>query len=167
MRVATKSLALVLTLQVLCVASVAQQRSRVAKSPSPRLTIEASADVNSAKGTVVLKWSLKNNSDKDILVPDVNMFIDHKFVVKDENNRILRLTERGQQVTTASYFTLHRRTTSLASSKGVTKELQISDFYDMKAPGVYTITIERRVPRIYGEGSETIRSNVVRVRIGG
>lgn len=81
MRLATKSLALALTLHVLFAVSLSQQRTRLGKASSPRLTIEASADTGSAKGAVVLKWSLKNNSGKEISVPDVNLFVEGVFVL--------------------------------------------------------------------------------------
>lgn len=83
MKLTTKSVALALALPILSMVGSSTQ-SQSAKVSPPRLTLEASADIHSATRAVVLKWSLKNNSDKEISVPDVNLFLDHKFVVKDQ-----------------------------------------------------------------------------------
>ena len=166
MSVASRFLLTALALHLFIVAGVTQQQSRVPKSSPTRLTLVASADTDPANSDVILKWSLKNISDRQISVPDVNLFLAHKLIVKDQKNRAVQLTQMGQQASTAAYFTSPRRTTVLDPGQELTKELKISDFFNMKAKGVYTIVVERRVPSTDGKGAQTVRSNVLKVRVG-
>jgi hypothetical protein len=140
------------------------QQSRQARTARTNLVIVALVNTDPANGTLTLKWSLKNTSDKDISVRVRNVFLDYRITVKDERNRAVPLTERGQQATIGSFFT-SQRTTVLGAGNELTTQLQISDFYDMKARGVYTIVVERRVPSPDGKGSAPIRSNAVKVRV--
>jgi hypothetical protein len=109
--------------------------------------------------------SFKNISDRQISVPDVNLFLAHRLIVKDQKNRTVQLTQMGQQASTAAYFTTPRRMMVLGPGEEVTNELKISDFFNMKAKGVYTIVVERRVPTTDDKRVQTIRSNVIRVRV--
>lgn len=161
----SRSLIAALALHLFFVIGVAQEKSRAVKTAPLGLMLLASADADAASGDVILKWSLKNTSDRDISLPDVNVFLDHKLIVKDQKNRAVPLTRAGQDASAAAYFTSSRRTTVLGPGQAVTKELKISDFFNMEAKGGYTIVVERRVPSIEGKAVKTIRSNVVKVRI--
>ena len=161
-----RSLVAALVLHLFFVASVAEQQCRTSKTTPTELTLVVSAETDATSGGVTLKWSLKNISDKQISVPDVNLFLDHKLTVKDQKNRAVQLTKMGQQASTAAYFTSPRRTTVLEPGQELTKELKVSDFFDMKVKGVYTIVVERRVPSANGKAVKTIRSNVLKLRIG-
>jgi hypothetical protein len=161
---AIQSVALALSLHLFFVGAISQQ-SRPSRTAVTKLTLVASAESDAASGTVLLKWALKNTSDTKVMVGNVNFFIDHKVTVRDQNNRTVALTEKGQEASTASYFTMNRRTIILGPGEELRNELQISDFYNMKAKGIYTIVLERRVSTSDGKGFTTIRSNVVKIQV--
>jgi hypothetical protein len=117
--------------------------------------------------SVTLKWSLKNVSEKEIHFRDTNIFLDYKISVKNKQNSPVKLTEKGQRASAAAYFSSHKTTIVLRPGEESANQLNLSDFYDMKDRGVYTIVIERDFPTGVGQKLERIRSNSVRVKVGG
>jgi hypothetical protein len=165
MSVASRWLLTALALHLFCIEGITQPQSRVPRNSPARLTLVAAVDTDPANSDIILKWSLKNISNREISLPDVNLFMAHKFIVKDQKNRAVQLTRAGQQASMAAYFTSPRRTTVLGPGQELTKELKLSDYFNMKAKGVYTIVVERRVPSTDAKGTQTIRSNILKVRV--
>jgi hypothetical protein len=132
-----------------------------------KLAFVAEAAQPSTKGGITLKWSLKNVSGKDIYFRDTNIFLDYKISVKNRHNSPVKLTERGQRAAAAAYFSSHKTAIVLRPGEESANQLDVSDFYDMKASGVYSIVIERDLPTGDGQKLERFRSNIVRVKIGG
>ena len=132
-----------------------------------KVVFVAQAEEPSAQGDITLKWSLKNVSGKEIYFRDTNIFLDYKISVKNQRNSPVRLTERGERAAAAAYFSSHKTAVVLRPGEESTNQLNVSDFYDMKASGIYTIVIERDLPTGDGKKLERFRSNIVRVRIGG
>lgn len=131
-----------------------------------KLVFVAQVEQPTTNGAVTLKWSIKNVSRKNIYFRDTNIFLDYKISVKDQRSGPVRLTERGQQASTAAYFSSHKTAVVLRPGEESANQLNVSDFYDIKARGIYTIVIERDLPTGDGQKLERFRSNIVRVRIG-
>src|SRR5258706_794150 len=131
-----------------------------------RLAIVATLNQHAPNGAIILKWSLKNVSRKEIKFRDTNIFLDYKICVKNRNNDQVRLTEKGQQATTASYFASHKTSLTLQPGEEITKQIEITDFFDMKTKGVYFVVLERNLPTDGGKAIEVIRSNIIRIRVG-
>lgn len=117
-----------------------------------RLVFVAQTEQASTTGDITLKWSLKNVSGKDIYFRETNIFLDYKISVKNQHNSPVRLTERGQRAAAAAYFSSHKTAVVLRPGEESTNQLDVSDFYDMKASGIYTIVIERDLPT--GDGKK-------------
>ncbi len=131
-----------------------------------RLVIIATLDKHAPNGAISLKWSLKNVSNKEVKFRDTNIFLDYKITVKKGNSNQVRLTEKGQQATTASYFASHKTSLTLQPGEEIIKQIEITDFFDMKAKGVYSVVLERHLPTDGGKAIEVIRSNIIRIRVG-
>ena len=125
------------------------------------LTATAQTD----RENVILSWSIKNVSDKQIVFRDTNVFLDYKFTVTDQHNRPVQPTEVGQRQLTFSYFALHKKTIALDVGQVYPEQLRISQFFRMQEKGTYKISIERRIRSIDGGISELIKSNVVSVSL--
>jgi len=62
-----------------------------------KLALVPQADQHTTKGVVILKWTLKNVSEKVISFRDTNVFLDYKITVKNQYNSSVKLTERGRE----------------------------------------------------------------------
>ena len=133
-------------------------------SKSNRLRLVAVVNKDAKTGTLVLRWSLKNISQVDIHFQDNNLFRDYKITVMDKLGKPVPLTRRGQEELTGSYFISYREAFNLTPGEEKTKQIEIADYYDVKPKGVYTISVERKIPTENGRGMETVQSKAIKFK---
>jgi len=133
--------------------------------PSKNLRIEAVVKEGETKGSLILEWSLKNISRKDIYFRDTYVLRDYKFTIRDLDGHIVSPTAEGQQKIYASLFVSHRDSVTLHPRQETERSLILSEIYDLKPGRVYEVFLERHLSLDRGKTFEDVRSNVVRTKI--
>lgn len=140
---------------------VQPQSSKERPIYSKSLRIVAGINKEGKTGSLILKWSLKNISSRDIAARDTNVLNDYTIEITNYQNRPVRLTEEGQKQLMASRMLSRRSALTIHPGEEIKNQIVISDIYDMKAKGSYIVTVKRRL------ATEEVRSNSVRVKVSG
>lgn len=132
---------------------------------SQKLQIRAVLTKDETKGVLLLEWSLKNISKKDVAIRDTNVLHDYSFLIKDHRGNIVRPTEAGQQKLLEYGIVGHRYSKTLHPREEIRNQLVITEIYDFKPGEAYSVNVVRSISFDQGKTFEQIRSNAVRVLI--
>lgn len=138
--------------------AVEQQSSKVA-SPSAselKLTTQVNKD---EEGSFVLVWTLRNSSNRDLLIGNTNALMDYVIEVTDRQNKPVRLTDAGQKKWLASRMISRKPPVVLRPGGELTHRIVLSEIYDLKRNGVYAVIVKRRF------GTVVVKSNPARIRV--
>ncbi len=128
---------------------------------STNLSIVAGINKDGKTGALILKWSLRNTSNRDISTRDTNLLNDYRIEITDYQNKRVPPTEEGQKQLMAARMLSHRSALTIHPGEEIKSQIVISEIYDMKRKGTYTVTIKRRL------ATEEVKSNPVKVKISG
>jgi len=113
----------------------------------------------------ILQISLKNISHKEIRFRETDVLNDYLLYVKDREGNLLTPSEKGKRTMLESRMLSLKPPVILRPGEEVIKRLTITDIYDLKPGGVYTITVYRRMSLDKGKTLEEARSNIIRTKI--
>jgi len=125
----------------------------------------ATAKKGETAHSLVLEWSLKNISVRDVNFRDTHILRDYSIVITDREGYPLRATEEGQEIILASGWVSHRDSVTLHPREQIKKQIVISDIYDFKPGQIYTIRVERKISFDQGKTFEAVTSNIVRANV--
>lgn len=126
--------------------------------------LSLSVEMDQVSRSILLKWSLKNESKVDAQVSAIRPLADYQIEITNEQGKRISLTEKGLQELLLASFISHRGSVKLRPGEELKDQLNISDMYEMKAGNRYSITIRRTVPK-QGGGWSKVVSNKVKVVI--
>src|SRR5438034_3857603 len=95
------------------VQSSASLPNRQELTKSKRLKIVATVKKGVSKDSLILDWSVRNVSRKDVSFRDTYVLRDYSFVVKDQKGAIVEPTKEGRQKIFESSFVSHRSPVNL------------------------------------------------------
>ncbi|HEU0251562.1 MAG TPA: hypothetical protein VFR12_00935 [Pyrinomonadaceae bacterium] len=141
--------------------TLAVDRLQLSKITSPSATeLELTAQVNKdEEGAFVLEWTLRNSSNRDLLIGNTNSLTDYVIEVTDRQNKPVRLTDAGQKLWLASRMISRKPPIVLHPGDEMTNRIVLSEIYDLKRNGVYAVIVKRRF------GTVVVKSNPARVRV--
>lgn len=143
----------------------AQIGSTAVPVPSKSLRIRAAVKKGEIKGSLILEWSLKNISRKNITFRDTYVLHDYSFVVTDREGRNVQPTEAGRRKILESGLISHRDFVALRPGEEVRRQLIITEIYNLSPGEIYAIYLERQISLDKGKTLEKARSNLVRARV--
>jgi hypothetical protein len=132
---------------------------------SNRVEILATLKRGELKGSLILTWSLKNVSQKDVVFRDTQVLRDYSIFVKDQRGQLLSPTEKGKKILFAVGWVSHRTSRTLHPGEELVKEIVLSDIYHFRIGSVYTIFVRRKITAEDGRKVEEVRANPVRTKI--
>jgi len=132
--------------------------------PSKNLRITAVIKKGETKGSLILEWSFRNISRKDIHFRDTYVLRDYKFVITEPDGHIVSPTAEGQQKIFQLFFVLPRDSVTLPPGEQVLRQLILTDIYDLKPGRFYSAFLERHLSLDSGKTFEDVRSNMVRTK---
>jgi isopentenyldiphosphate isomerase len=132
---------------------------------SNRIQIIAAVKRGELKGSLFLKWSLKNVSPKDVVFRDTHVLRDYSIFVKDQRGKLLSPTEKGQKILFEAGWVSHRTSVTIHPGQELVKEIVLTDLYNFRIGSVYTISVQRNITAEDGRTVEELRSNPVRAKI--
>jgi hypothetical protein len=150
------------------VATFGQKKSEMNRGkPTEGFQVSAVAETPSIpRGHAVkVRITIKNVSRRTLYLAEVGPEKDYRAIhVSRGDGRPVPLTAHGRALMadTDLYANL---SVQLEPGKERTDILQISDIFDMTAPGNYSISVSRRVGKLSGKGVEQAASNVVHVKV--
>lgn len=121
-----------------------------------KLTAEVNKD---EKGGLVLEWTLRNISNRDLLIGVTNPLTDYTVEVTDRRNKPVRLTEAGQKQWLASRMISRKPPVVFHPGDEMTNRIVLNEIYDLKRNSLYTVIVKRRF------GMVVVKSNPARVRV--
>lgn len=117
------------------------------------------------KSSLILQWSLKNVSPKDVVFRDTHVLRDYSIFVKDQRGKLLSPTEKGQKIFFEAGWVSHRTSVTIHPGQELVKEIGLTDLYNFRIGSVYTISVQRKITAEDGRTVEELRSNPVRAKI--
>jgi hypothetical protein len=124
--------------------------------------LKLSAEVNQdEKGVLVLEWTLRNTSNRDLLIANTNSLTDYTIEVTDRRNKPARLTDAGEKQALASRMISRKPPGVFSPGDETTNRIVLTEIYDLKRNGVYNVTVKRRF------GTVIVKSIPVRVKVSG
>ena len=131
-------------------------------------TVHLSAGVKKeifgSKELLPLTLSIKNNTRTAVFLLETYPERDYSFQVRNERGETVSLTEAGEHLVnnTSTYRSIKLR---IEPGQEVHHTVTINKLYDMTTPGVYAITIRRKVVTKKGKEPIEIKSDTISVTI--
>ena len=151
-----------------CLSVGAVFSSVLARSPSSALQLIARVDKSSFRenDTIELKVSLKNGTRRVVYVTESNVLADYKIEIRNENGRLMPPTEDGGKLLRLSAWSTRRLSVAINPGQEINQTFEVNKIYAMP-PGIYSITVKRRVTTEWRKKNVELTSNVVIVRVIG
>lgn len=140
---------------------LALDRSQSSNGTAPSASdLKLTATVNKdEKGGLVLEWTLRNTSNRDLLIGNTNSLMDYTIEVTDRKNKPVRLTEAGQKQALASRMISRKPQVVFHPGDEMTSRIVLNEIYDLKRNAVYTVIVKRRF------GTVVVKSNPARLKV--
>lgn len=128
-------------------------------SPESGVTNSSKAD------SVALELTMLNSSDQTLLILEGNPAEDYVIDIRDSSGAHPADTEHGlrQKKSVASPFKFRNISLKLKPGESGTDVIPIGLMYDLRVPGKYFVTVQRRMPKELGLGM--VKSNAVVITI--
>ena len=137
------------------------QSSKVSFPSANDLKLTAQVNKDEKSGALVLEWTLRNSSNRDLSIRNTNLLIDYSIEVTDRQNKPATLTEAGQKQWLVSLMISRKPTFIFHPGDEMTNQIVLSEVYDLKRNRVYVVSVKRRF------GKVVVKSNSVRIKFPG
>jgi hypothetical protein len=130
-----------------------------------QLSAKAENELVKSGASATLRVRIKNVTKKDLYLAEAGIEKDYIVRIFSDTRRTIPLTEHGKVLQSTRgdvYMNL-----SLLIKPGEEREdvIDISKIYDMKAPGNYSVVLERKVGKLEGKGVAQAESNTVHIKV--
>ena len=165
MKTPGRFLALAVLIFVGC-ASAASQQSPFTMTIHT-LTPENGVATSPQAESIVLEVSMRNNSDRTLLILEGNPAEDYSIEIRDQLGSHPADTEYGlklkRSATSSSKFMTRNMSLRLKPGEAGTDVIPIGSMYDMRVAGKYFVTVKRKLPNELGQG--TVTSNEITITV--
>ena len=137
------------------------QSSKLELPSATDLELVAKVTKDAKTKALVLEWTLRNSSNRDLSIGNTTLLNDYVIEVTDRQNKPARLTDAGQKRFFVSRMLSRKPPIIFHPDDEITDRISLNEIYDLERNRVYVVAVKRRF------GTVVVKSNLVRIKFSG